>query len=182
VLIRPGDANEVAEAYRTALLLNDKPTVLVLTRQALPTLDRTRYASAAGTCRGGYVLAGTDVQLGGARPDVILMATGSELQLVVTAYEKLTAEGVKARVVSMPSWELFEMQDAAYRESVLPSEVTARVACEAGVEQGWQRYLGTGGRFVGMASFGASAPAPALFKHFGITADRVIEEAKLAMK
>jgi transketolase len=182
VLIRPGDANEVAEAYRSALSLNDKPTVLVLTRQALPTVDRTRYASVSGAARGGYVLGGTDVQLGGARPDVILMASGSELQVVVAAYERLTSEGVKARVVSMPSWELFEMQDAAYRESVLPSDVTARVACEAGIEQGWQRYLGTNGRFVGMASFGASAPAPVLYKHFGITPERVIEEARLAMK
>jgi transketolase len=110
------------------------------------------------------------------------MATGSELSLIMTAYEQLVAKGIKARVVSMPSWELFDAQDAAYRESVLPADVPARVACEAGIEQGWQKYLGTKGRFVGMTSFGASAPAPQLFKHFGITAERVVEEAELALK
>ena len=176
VVMRPGDANEVAEAYRAALLMNDAPTAMVLTRQNLQTLDRTKFAPASGAAKGGYVLTPSDE-----KPQVILIATGSELQVVVAAYETLTAKGVKTRVVSMPSWELFEMQDAAYRESVLPSDVRARVACEAGIEMGWQKYLGDKGRFVGMASFGASAPAPLLFKEFGITAEHVVEEAEAAM-
>jgi transketolase len=177
VVLRPGDANEVAEAYRAAIKQTDRPVVLVLTRQALPTHDRTKYAPAAGTAQGGYVFAGGDE-----KPQVILMATGSELPIVVEAYEKLVAKGVKARVVSMPSWELFDEQDAAYKESVLPSDVPARVACEVGIEMGWQKYLGTKGRFVGMSSFGASAPAGTLYKHFGITADHVVQEAELAMQ
>jgi transketolase len=181
-LIRPGDANEVSEAYRAALKRNDGPTVIVLTRQALPTLDRTKFASAEGAARGGYVVACGEQRGDGAKPDVILMATGSELSVIVAAYEKLVAKGIKARVVSLPSWELFDLQDAAYREAVLPSDVPARVACEAGIEQGWAKYLGPRGRFVGMSSFGASAPAPALFKHFGITPDRVVEEAELALR
>jgi transketolase len=179
---RPGDANEVAEAYRTALKRTDGPTVIVLTRQALPTIDRTKFASAAGAARGGYVVACGEQRGDGAKPDVILMATGSELAVIMSAYEQLVAKGIKARVVSMPSWELFDEQDAAYRESVLPSDVTARVACEAGIEQGWAKYLGAKGRFVGMASFGASAPAGVLFKHFGITADHVTQEAEAALK
>ncbi|MCE9606111.1 MAG: transketolase [Planctomycetia bacterium] len=172
VVIRPGDANEVAEAYRSAMKLKDKPVALVLSRQNLPTLDRAKYAAASGAARGGYVLAGGD-----AKPQVILMATGSELQFVVAAYETLTAKGIKARVVSIPSWEIFDEQDAVYRESVLPSDVTARVACEAGVEMGWNRYLGEKGKFVGMSSFGASAPAPQLYKQFAITPEHVVEEA-----
>lgn len=181
-VIRPGDANEVVEAYRSALKQVDAPTVIVLTRQALPTIDRTKFASAEGAGRGGYVVACGQQRGDGAKPDVILMATGSELAVIMTAYDQLVAKGVKARVVSMPSWELFNAQDAAYRESVLPSDVPARVACEAGIEQGWQKYLGAKGRFVGMSSFGASAPAPQLFKHFGITPERVVEEAELALK
>jgi transketolase len=181
-VIRPGDANEVAEAYRSALKQVDAPTVLVLTRQALPTIDRTKFASAEGASRGGYVVACGQQRGDGAKPDVILIATGSELSIIMTAYEQLVAKGVKARVVSMPSWELFDAQDVAYRESVLPADVPARVACEAGIEQGWQKYLGAKGRFVGMNSFGASAPAPQLFKHFGITSEHVVEEAELALK
>ena len=177
IVLRPGDANEVAEAYRAALKQRDRPSVLVLTRQALPTQDRAKFASAEGVGRGAYVLAGGDE-----KPQVILMGTGSELPIVVDAYEKLIAKGIKARVVSVPSWELFDEQDAAYRESVLPSDVTARVACEVGIVQGWEKYLGTKGRFVGMNSFGASAPAPTLYKHFGITADRVVEEAEVSMQ
>ncbi len=176
-VIRPGDANEVVEAYRAALEAPDQPTVLVLTRQNLPTLDRTKFAPSAGAARGGYVLTPGDD-----KPQVILMATGSELQVVMAAYEQLTAKGIKTRVVSMPSWELFDAQDAAYQESVLPNDVPARVACEAGIKQGWERYIGAKGRFVGMASFGASAPAPQLFKHFGITPERVVEEAELAIR
>jgi transketolase len=177
VVIRPGDANEVAEAYRTILSFRNRPVALVLTRQNLPTLDRTKYASAAGLARGGYVLADPP---GGAKPEVILIGTGSELSLCVGAYEQLTAAGKRVRVVSLPSWELFDEQDEAYRRSVLPPEITARVAVEAGVSQGWEKYIGQSGRFVGMSTFGASAPATALFKHFGFTVERVIAEANAA--
>jgi transketolase len=174
VVMRPGDANEVAEAYRVALPLNNRPMALILTRQNVPTLDRAKYSSARGVARGAYVLADAK----GGQPDVILIGTGSELSLAVAAYEKLTSEGIKARVVSMPSWELFDEQDQAYRESVLPPSVKARVAVEAGLRQGWDKYIGSDGRFVGMTGFGHSAPAGVLFKHFGITAERVVEEAK----
>jgi transketolase len=150
---------------------------LVLTRQNLPTLDRSKYAPATGVAKGAYILADAD----GGKPQVILMATGSELSLAVEAYEKLKGEGVQARVVSMPSWELFEMQDEGYRASVLPPDVTARVAVEAAAKFGWERYLGLGGRFVGMNGYGASAPASALYKHFGITTDAVVAAAKAAM-
>jgi transketolase len=179
IVMRPGDANEVAEAYRTVLPIHDRPVALVLSRQNLPTLDRTRYAAATGVSRGGYVLLDPPGGTGSAsgKPDVILIGTGSELSLAVAAAEKLSADGVKARVVSLPSWELFDEQDAAYRDSVLPPSVTARVAVEAGIEMGWRKYLGDRGRFVGMTSFGASAPAGALYKHFGIKAERVVEEA-----
>jgi len=174
LVFRPGDANEVAEAYRTILSLVDRPAALVLTRQNLPTLDRTVYAPASGVARGGYVLA----DAAGGEPDVILIGTGSELSLCVEAQGQLAAEGVKARVVSMPCWELFDGQPEEYRESVLPPEVTGRVAVEAGVEQGWGKYIGTTGRFVGMRSYGASAPFKRLYEHFGITCDAVVAEAK----
>jgi transketolase len=173
VTFRPGDANEVAEAYRALLQWKDRPAVLILTRQNLPTIDRAKYASAAGVTRGAYVLA--DAVDG--KPELILIGTGSELCFCVGAYEKLTAEGVKARLVSMPSWELFEEQAASYRESILPSGVIARVAVEAGVEQGWNRYLGARGRFLGMTGFGASAPYSALAKHFGFTTENVVKLA-----
>jgi transketolase len=175
LVIRPADANEVAEAWRVIMPLTGRPVALVLTRQNLPTVDRAKYAAASGLARGAYVLADAAK---GAQPDVILLATGSEVGVCVAAYEKLAAEGVKARVVSMPCWELFEEQDAAYRESVLPKRVAARVAVEAAAELGWDRYIGPEGRFVGMQSFGASAPAAALLEHFGITADNVVKEAK----
>ncbi len=177
IVMRPGDANEVAEAYRTVLAIQNQPTLLVLTRQALPTLDRTKYASATGAAQGGYVLADPPT----AAPQVILIGTGSELSICVAAYEQLTADGVPARVVSLPSWELFEAQDEAYRASVLPADVTARVAVEAGVRQGWDRYIGSQGVFVGMTSFGASAPHQQLYKHFGITMDRVLEETRVLL-
>jgi len=173
VVLRPGDANEVAEAYRAALPLR-QPVALVLSRQNLPTLDRSKYAPASGVAKGGYVLA--DAPDG--KPEVILIGTGSEVSLCVEAYEKLTDEGVKARVVSMPSWELFDAQPPAYRDEVLPPEVTCCVAVEAGVGQGWAKYIGRGGRFIGMTSFGASAPAGTLFEHFGITVERVVAAAK----
>jgi transketolase len=174
VVMRPGDANEVAEAYRALLPLRHNPAALVLTRQDLPTLDRAKYAPASGVARGGYVLA----DAAGGKPEVILIGTGSELSLAVKAYEALACEGIKARVVSLPSWELFEAQAASYRESVLPAGVTRRVAVEAGVRFGWDRYIGRCGRFVGMTSFGASAPEPVLYKHFGITAENVVAQAK----
>src|SRR5262245_32826044 len=172
VVMRPGDANEVAAAYRTILPLKDRPVVLVLTRQNLPTLDRAKFASADGVRRGAYVLADSP------DPKLILIGTGSELQLCVAAYEKLKAEGVAARVVSMPSTELFDEQDAAYRESVLPARVTARVAEEAAVVQGWERYLGPRGRFIGMSTFGASAPLKDVMRNFGFTVENVLAQAK----
>ena len=149
----------------------------MLTRQNLPTFDRAKYAAAAGVARGAYVLA--DAAAG--RPEVMLLATGSEVSLCVEAFERLSKEGIKARVVSMPCWELFEEQSAQYRQSVLPAEVKRRVGVEVGVEQGWERYLGESGRFIGMNRFGASAPAAALFKEFGFTVDHVVAEAKAAL-
>jgi len=176
-VFRPGDANEVAEAYRAILAMTDQPAALVLTRQNLPTLDRAKFAPASGLQRGAYVLADAP----GGKPEVILIGTGSEMSLCVEAYERLTAEGIAARAVSMPCWELFDAQPADYRDSVLPPDVTARVAVEAGVEQGWAKYIGRCGRFVGMQGFGASAPFKHLYEHFGITADRVVAEAKAAL-
>jgi transketolase len=177
IVMRPGDANEVAEAYRVAMQLKDRPMALVLTRQNVPTFDRTKYAPALGVAKGGYIFA----EAAGGLPDVILLGTGSELTLCVEAYEKLTSQGMKARVVSMPSWELFEAQDDAYRNSVLPASVTARVAVEAGLRQGWDKYIGTGGRFVGMNTFGASGPFQKLYQRFGITLEQVLAEARAAM-
>ena len=173
-VFRPGDANEVAESYKTIMRLGDQPAALVLTRQNLPTLDRTKYGAASGVQRGGYILA--DAADG--KPDVILIATGSEVGLCVEAHEQLTAEGVKARVVSMPCWELFDAQPAAYRDEVLPPDVTRRVGVEMGVKQGWERYIGDGGKFIGMCGFGASAPAGVLLKHFGFTVENVVAAAK----
>lgn len=177
LVIRPADANEVAEAYRTVVALSDRPAALVLTRQNLPTLDRTVYAAASGLQRGGYVLA--DAPDG--KPDVILIGTGSELSLCVEAREQLAQDGIRARVVSMPCWELFDAQPAEYRAAVLPPDVTARVAVEAGIDLGWARYIGDQGRFVGMRSFGASAPYEKLYDQFAITRDQVVAEAKAAV-
>lgn len=174
-VIRPGDANEVAAAYRKLITVSDRPAALVLTRQNLPTVCREKHGAAAGTAKGGYVL--SDCQ---GTPDVILIGTGSEVPICLEAAAKLTADGVKVRVVSMPCWLWFDEQDQAYRDSVLPPSVTARVAVEAGIRQGWDRYIGTEGRFVGMSSFGASAPFEELYAHFGITAEHVAEEAKVA--
>ncbi|PYV72033.1 MAG: transketolase [Acidobacteria bacterium] len=177
IVLRPGDANEVVEAWKIIAQLQRQPVTLVLTRQALPTLDRTKYAAASGVAKGAYVLADAP----GGKPDVILMATGSEVSLCVEAYEKLKGEGVKARVVSMPSWEIFERQDAAYKESVLPSAVTARVSVEMAATFGWDRYVGPRGRKIGMTRFGASAPLKDLLKFFGFTAERVVSEARQAI-
>jgi len=168
----------VIEAYRSALVNSHGPTALVLSRQNLPTLDRSKFAAATGLARGAYVLAEVER---GAQPELILIGTGSEVSLCVQAYERLIAEGVRARIVSMPCWELFDEQDDAYRNSVLPPGVTARIAVETGVKQGWDKYLGPDGGFIGMSGFGASAPASALFKHFGFTPENIVAQAKLLL-
>ena len=179
-LIRPGDANEVAEAYRVAMQTQHHPIVLSMTRQALPTLDRNKYAPASGLTKGGYVLGDRGEPGASATgvPDLILIGTGSEVALCVEAYEKLTAEGVKARVVSLPSWDLFEKQSKEYRDSVLPPTVTARVCVEMASAFGWERYAGTTGAIIAMRSFGASAPLKDLMKHFGFTLENVLKAAK----
>jgi transketolase len=177
ITIRPADANEVVEAWKFILPRQHDPVVLVLCRQAVPTLDRTKYASAEGLHRGAYILADAP----GGRPDVLLLGTGSEVALCVAAYEALAAEGIGARVVSMPSWEIFERycrQHPGYRESVLPPEVTARVSVEEAATFGWERYVGTTGRMIGMHTFGASAPLKELQKKFGFTPEAVVAAAK----
>ncbi len=176
-VLRPGDANEVVEAYRIIMQHKHGPVSLVLTRQAVPTLDRSKYAPASGVAKGGYVLA--DASDG--KPELILMASGSEVSLCVAAFEKLTAGGVKVRVVSMPSWELFERQDAAYKESVLPANVTARVSVEMASTFGWERYVGPKGKIIGMRTFGASAPLKDVLKKFGFELDNVVAAAKEAL-
>ena len=175
ITIRPSDANEVAEAWRTLLQMEQQPVCLVLSRQPLPTLDRQLYAPAAGLAQGAYVLADPP---GGAAPEVILIGTGSEVALCVQAYEELTAEGERVRVVAMPSCELFERQDASYRAQVLPPEVTARVAVEQATTIGWERYVGLTGAKIGMHSFGASAPLKELLGKFGFTPEKVAEAAR----
>jgi len=177
IILRPADANETVEAWRMIMQFRHEPVALILTRQALPTLDRTKYASAQGLRRGAYVLA--DAEDG--KPDVLLLATGSEVSLCIEAYEKLRTEGIKARVVSMPSWEIFEYtcrQHPEYREQVLPESVTARVSVEQASTLGWARYVGSRGRSIGMETFGASAPLKELQKKFGFTPDNVIQAAK----
>jgi len=176
-LMRPADANEVLEAWKVIMQLRHEPAGLVLSRQALPTFDRTKYASAAGVAKGAYIMADAP----GGKPDVILMASGSEVQLCVDAYEKLSAEGVKARVVSMPSWDLFEHQDQDYREDVFPPDVKARVAVEQASTFGWSQYVGENGVVIGMHTFGASAPLKELQKKFGFSPDKVIEAARQVM-
>ena len=178
-VVRPGDANEVAECYRAALKDAKHPTAMVLSRQNLPTFDRSRFAPAAGAARGAYVLVDPEA---GKAPAAIILATGSELAIAVDAYEKLSKEGIAVRVVSIPCFSWFDAQDQAYRDSVLPPSVTARVAVEAGIKQGWEKYLGPNGQFVGMSSFGASAPYGALYKHFGITADNVAAQVKETLR
>jgi transketolase len=174
IILRPADANEVVECWRVILKLNRQPAALILTRQALPTLDRAKYASASRVERGAYVLADAE----GGQPDVLLLATGSEVSLCVQAYEQLTSEGIKARVVSMPSWELFERQNQEYRDSVLIPHVTARVAVEQASTMGWDRYVGPQGRTIGMRTFGASAPLKELQKKFGFLSESIIAAAK----
>jgi transketolase len=174
VTLRPGDANEVVEAYRYVMQLRHQPAVLVLSRQPLPTLDRRAYASAAGVARGAYVVADAPNRM----PEVILIASGSELILAVEAHEKLLAEGIPSRVVSMPSWDIFDHQTQEYRDSVLPPSVKARVAIEQASTFGWERYVGSSGQVIGMTTFGASAPLKELQKKFGFEPDRVVTAAK----
>jgi transketolase len=174
VTLRPGDANEVVEAYRYIVQLRHEPAVLALSRQPLPTLDRSKYALAAGLARGAYVLGDPP----GGNPEVILIASGSEVSLAVEAHEKLLAEGIRSRVVSMPSWDIFDHQTQAYRDSVLPPKVAARVAVEQASTFGWERYVGTTGRIIGMKTFGASAPLKELQRKFGFEPDQVVAAAK----
>jgi len=177
LVLRPGDANEVVEAWKLAVRQSHRPTALVLSRQAMPTFDRTKFAPASGVAKGAYVLSDAP----GGKPDVILIGTGSEVGLCVATQEKLAAEGIKARVVSIPSWELFEEQDAAYKESVLPAAVTARVSVEMASTFGWERYTGPKGKIVGMRTFGASAPLKDLLKKFGFTVENVVAVAKQSL-
>jgi transketolase len=177
VTLRPADANEVVEAWRVIMQFRHEPVALILTRQALPILDREKYAAAQGVQCGAYVLADAD----DGKPDVLLLATGSEVSLCIEAYEKLKAEGIKARVVSMPSWEIFEYycrNHPEYRGQVLPESVTARVSVEQASTFGWARYVGSGGHSIGMETFGASAPLKELQKKFGFTPENVIMAAK----
>ncbi|MGC4052996.1 MAG: transketolase [Paludibaculum sp.] len=171
--LRPGDANEVVEAYRYILQLRHHPAALVLSRQALPTLDRSRYAPASGVAQGAYVLADA-----GGEPELILIASGSEVSLAVDAHERLVQEGIRSRVVSMPSWEIFDHQTPEYRATVLPPSVTARIAIEQAATFGWERYVGSAGRVIGMGTFGASAPLQELQRKFGFEPGRVVTVAK----
>ena len=174
ITLRPGDANEVVEAYRYVMKLRHQPVVLALSRQALPTLDRSKYAPATGVALGAYILADAP----GADPEVILIASGSEVTLAVEAHEKLMTEGIRSRVVSMPSWEIFEHQSEAYQDSVLPPKVKARVAIEQASTLGWERYVGRSGEVIGMKTFGASAPLKELQRKFGFEPDQVVAAAK----
>jgi transketolase len=174
VTLRPGDANEVIEAYRYIMQLRHQPAVLVLSRQPLPTLDRKKYAPASGVARGAYVLADSP----GGNPEVLLIASGSEVILAVEAHEKLLADGIRSRVVSMPSWDIFEHQTQEYQDSVLPPSLVARIAVEQASTFGWERYIGKRGRMIGMKTFGASAPLKELQRKFGFTPDSIVTAAK----
>ncbi len=171
--IRPCDANEVIEAWRHIAEQKHEPVVLVLSRQKVPTLDRTRYASAEGLHKGAYTIADCE-----GKPDLLLLATGTEVALCINAYEELTKEGIKCRVVSMPSWEIFEKQDQAYRDSIIPPDVTARISVEQASTFGWERYVGLQGRMIGMKTFGASAPLKELLTKYGFTPDNIVAQAK----
>jgi len=173
-VFRPADANEVLYAYRAAMKLTKHPSAMVLSRQNVPTLDRAKMGDASGTEKGGYVL--SDCQ---GEPQAIIMGTGTEIPICLKAQELLGAKGIKTRVVSMPCMELFEDQDEAYRASVFPGTVKARVACEAGIRQGWDTYIGAEGKFVGMSTFGASAPFNQLYDHFKITAENIANQVQL---
>jgi transketolase len=175
LVLRPADANEAAETWRIAMEQTDRPVALILTRQDLPTFDRAKYDPAAGVAKGGYVLADAARN---AKPDVILMATGSEVQIAIEAHERLVADGIKSRVVSLPSFELFDEQPPEYRDQVLPPQVTARIGIEAGIRQCWDKYLGPQGVFIGIETFGASAPYKDIYKHRGLTAEAVVQKAR----
>jgi len=172
LVLRPADANETAQSWKFALEHKDGPVALLLTRQGLAVIDQKKYASAANLSKGAYVLVKAD------RQDVLLLATGSEVSIAMKAYEKLTGEGISAAVVSMPCWELFEKQKQEYRDTVIPPDVKARVGVEAGVEQGWSKWLGDKGVLIGLSTFGASAPGEVCFEKCGITVERVVEAAK----
>jgi transketolase len=177
ITLRPADANETVEAWRLIMPLRHVPVALILTRQALPVLDRAKYASAEGVARGAYILADVD----DGKPEVLLLASGSEVSLCIDAYEKLKSEGIKARVVSMPSWEVFEhycREHPEYRDEVLPESVDARVSVENASTLGWARYVGRHGHSIGMETFGASAPLKELQKKFGFTPENIIQAAK----
>jgi transketolase len=174
VTLRPADANEVVEAYRYIMKLTHEPAVLILTRQAVPILDRSKYAPASGLARGAYVLGDAP----GGSPEVILIASGSEVSLAVEGHEKLLAEGIRSRVVSMPSWDIFNHQPQEYRDSVLPPSVRARVAIEQASAFGWAQYTGLDGSIIGMKTFGASAPLKELQKKFGFHPEQVVGAAK----
>jgi len=176
-IFRPGDANEMVEAWKVIMKFRHEPALLLASRQPIPVLDRTKYAPASGVAKGGYVL----VDAEDSKPDVVLIASGTEVPLCVEAYEKLKAEGVKARVVSLPCWELFAAQDQSYRDAVLPPSIKGRVAVEMASTFGWERYVGLEGKIVGMRTFGASAPLKDLLKHFGFTVDAVVSAAKAVM-
>src|SRR5262249_42259646 len=177
-VLPPADANETAEAWKVIMRLHHEPAVLVLSRQALPTLDRGKYAPASGVAQGAYVLADAP----GGEPEVILIASGSEVSLAVAAHEQLLAEGIRSRVVSMPSWEIFEHQTEEYRDSVLPPNVKARVAVEQGSTLGWERYVGATGQVIGMKTFGASAPLKELQRKYGFEPDQVVAAAKKQLR
>lgn len=174
IVMRPADANEVVEAWRLIMQLTDRPACLILTRQAVPTLDRSMYAPASGLGRGAYILADAE----GHNPDVLLLATGSEVSLCIAAHEQLKSEGIRARVISMPSWELFENQSQEYRDNVLPPGIFARVAVEEASPFGWERYTGSGGCILGVNSFGLSAPAKIVAQCFGFEPSHVVAAAR----
>jgi transketolase len=178
MILRPSDATETVQAWRVALQHRDGPVGLVLTRQKLPVLDRTMLASASGLAQGAYVLVDADQ----AGPELILIATGSEVSLALEAHGRLAGEGIRSRVVSMPCWELFERQPQSYRDTVLPPSVPARVSIEAAAPFGWERYVGLEGAIIGVTDFGASAPGPVVLREFGFTPERVVEVAKRILK
>jgi len=178
LVIRPADANETAQAWKVAIARKDGPTLLALTRQSLPVFDRAVTAPASELARGAYVLA----SFGKKTPDIILMASGSEVALIYEAGRKLAEEGFGVRVVSFPSWRLFEQQDEAYRESVLPKKIQARLSVEAGASLGWERYVGLTGKMIAINRFGASAPYKTIFEHLGFTVDNVCAQAKSLLK
>ncbi len=175
IVFRPADANETTQAWKYTLEHRDAPVALLLTRQGLPVLDQDKYGSAASVSKGAYTVLKCD------SPDVLLLASGSEVAIALSAAEGLATEGIKAQVVSMPSWELFEKQDQAYKDSVIPPDVKARVGIEAGVELGWHKYIGDKGAFIGMSTFGASGPFKACYEKFGITAENVTAAARKAV-